>query len=103
MRLLSAMLAISAIAFSHCATAADWHRAETDHFIVYSEDSRREIVEFAQELERLDEVLRTFTGVSEDGRSLPKSSKVTVFRFGETRHISALATGDQHSGVGGVF
>ncbi|KLI63197.1 hypothetical protein [Aurantiacibacter marinus] len=103
MRLLSSFIAAVAVLAAIPAAAADWYRAETRHFIVYSEDSESDTREFVQDLERLDEVLRLMTGIGPDDGSLPESSKVTVFRFGETRDMAVLATGAGNSGVGGFF
>ena len=100
---LAVLLTAIAILLAPPAHAVDWYRAETAHFIVYSEDSESDTIEFVQDLERLDEVLRLMTGVGIDDGSLPESSKVTVFRFGETRDMSSLAAGNQHSGIGGFF
>lgn len=95
-------LAITFILAPISAAAADWYRAETEHFIVYAEDSETDTREFAQDLERLDEVLSILTGVAMD-EELPESSKVTVFRFGETSDMSVLLAGNRNTGVGGFF
>ncbi len=102
-RVLAAVTAVATLAISQAASAADWYRAETEHFIVYSEDSEDDTKEFAQDLERLDEVLSLLTGVSADETELPESSKVSVFRFGETSDMSALAAGNRNTGIGGFF
>ncbi|WP_340586624.1 hypothetical protein [Erythrobacter alti] len=85
------------------AQARDWYRAESNHFILYSEDSEQDTLEFVQDLERLDEVLRIMTGVGLGEDYFPRSAKVTVFRFGETRDMSALAAGNLNTGIGGFF
>ncbi len=102
-RALAALAATTSLALAPAALAADWFRAETEHFIVYAEDDEEDTVEFAQELERLDEVLSFFTGVKTDGEELPESTKVTVFRFGETSDMSVLLAGNRNTGVGGFF
>ncbi|QZH73922.1 MAG: hypothetical protein JY451_09055 [Erythrobacter sp.] len=98
-----ASLFLLAITLAPAAQARDWYVAETEHFIVYSEDTERGTREFAQDLERLDEVLRILTGVGQDDEDLPESSKVTVFRFGSTADMSALAANNRNSGIGGFF
>ncbi len=103
MRLFASVFAAFTVLFAIPAVAADWFRAETEHFIVYSEDSERDSREFVQDLERLDEVLRILTGVGLDEDGLPESSKVTVFRFGETQDMSRLLAGNRNTGVGGFF
>ncbi len=102
MRLIATLFAALAVMIAAPASAADWYRAETQHFIVYAEDSETATKEFAQDLERLDEVLRILTGVGPDDGSLPESAKVTVFRFGETKDMATLA-GARGSGIGGFF
>ena len=69
-RALAALAATTSLALAPAAMAADWFRAETEHFIVYAEDSQDDTVEFAQDLERLDEVLSFFTGVNTDDEPL---------------------------------
>ncbi len=85
------------------ANAADWHRAESEHFILYTEDSEENTLEFVQDLERLNEVIALFTGVDIAAADLPPSSKLTVFRYGETRDMSVLAAGNRNTGIGGFF
>lgn len=102
-RFVAALAALITLAMAPAAQAADWFRAETEHFIVYAEDSESATREFAQDLERLDEVLRILTGVGQDEDDLPPSAKVTVFRFGETSDMSALAAGNRNTGIGGFF
>ena len=101
-RIKSALLAVVAFTMPQIAAAQDWYLAESEHFVLYSKDSERDTLEFVQDLERLDEVLSIFTGVSMD-EELPESSKLTVFRFGEQSDMSALAAGNRVSGIGGFF
>lgn len=103
LRALAAVAAAAIMTFSPAASAADWYRAETEHFIVYSEDSEDDTAEFAQDLERLDEVLSILTGVGLDEEPLPESTKVSVFRFGETSDMSVLLAGNRNTDVGGFF
>ncbi|MFN6935115.1 MAG: hypothetical protein ACK4NZ_08185 [Tsuneonella sp.] len=97
-----ALLAATAAVLATPAMAADWHLAKTEHFTIYSEDSREATVEFAKELERLDEALRVISGIGPAKSDTPESIKVTVFRFGETSDMAALA-GAAGSGIGGFF
>lgn len=52
---------------------ADWRKAETRHFIVYSNGFERELRDDAIELERLDQLMRTMFALPdvEGGRKLP--------------------------------
>ncbi|MFN3668856.1 MAG: DUF1570 domain-containing protein [Brevundimonas sp.] len=52
---------------------ADWRKAETRHFIVYSDGSERDLREDAASLERIDQLMRVYFGRPEvqDARKLP--------------------------------
>jgi tetratricopeptide (TPR) repeat protein len=102
MHKLTMLLAAVAAALGAPAKAADWHIAKTEHFTIYSEDTRDATVELARELERLDEALRIISGIGPSKSDTPESIKVTVFRFGETGDMAALA-GAPGSGIGGFF
>lgn len=52
---------------------AKWLRAETSHFVIYSESGERLLREYAEKLEDFDEVLRLYHGMKQDeglGRKL---------------------------------
>lgn len=102
MRKFSALLAAAVTMTSVPALAAEWHLAKTEHFTIYSEDTRDATIELARELERLDEALRIISGIGPSKSDTPESIKVTVFRFGETGDMAALA-GAPGSGIGGFF
>ena len=102
-RIIPAMVAVFAFLLPQVAHAADWYRAESQHFILYSEDSEEDTLEFVQDLERLNEALALLTGVDLQSSDLPPSSKLTVFRYGEQSDMSALATGRRTTGIGGFF
>jgi tetratricopeptide (TPR) repeat protein len=59
------------------AARAEWREAETAHFQIYSDGSESQLVEYAQRLEGLDELLRKATATPAD---LPPS-KVRVILF----------------------
>lgn len=69
---------------------ADWWKAETDHFIVYSESSKADAQEFAEKMERLDMSLRSLQSV-DFSPATSDSRKLTVFRFGDTGDIGRIA------------
>lgn len=73
---LAAVFVAMAIGFTAPASAA-WMRAETAHFVVYSDDKEESVRKMATELETFDAVLRYFHSTSErDGAS---SNKLTVY------------------------
>jgi len=102
-RIISAAAAALTLLLPQVANAADWYRAESEHFILYSEDSERNTREFVQDLERLNEVIALFTGVDVAAANLPPSSKLTVFRYGQQSDMSVLAAGNRNTGIGGFF
>ena len=78
---------------------AEWWRAETDHFIIYSEDRRSGTQEFAVELERFDNALRTLQGLPvRPAKELTAPNKVTIFRTGSVSDIAVIAA-DRAAGV----
>src|SRR3954452_8075864 len=56
---------------------AEWREAETAHFQIYSDGGEGQLVQYAQRLEGLDELLRKATGTPAD---LPPT-KVRVILF----------------------
>lgn len=82
---------------------AEWWRAETDHFIIYSEDKKALTEQFAAQLERFDNALRTLQNLPiRPEKPLSRANKVTIFRTGSTRDIAYLV-GDAGSGVAGFY
>jgi hypothetical protein len=79
-----------AFLFLAAPASAEWWEARTDHFIIYSEDSERSTREFATQLERYDNSLRSlqstkFEPITADWQ------RVTIFRFGDVDQIGRLA------------
>lgn len=98
---LAATAAIAALAASPA--HAEWWKAETDHFIIYSEDSREDTEEFARELERFDNALRTIQALPiKPEEELSDANKVTIFREGRVSGIAKLA-GAPGSGIAGFY
>ncbi|MFL6856572.1 MAG: hypothetical protein ACJ8EB_01545 [Allosphingosinicella sp.] len=74
---LIATAAAAAAMLMPAAARAEWREAETAHFQIYSDGSEGQLVQYAQRLEGLDEVLRKATGTPAD---LPPA-KVRVILF----------------------
>jgi len=86
-----------ALAVVSVSVRAEWWEARTDHFVIISQGSERETTEFASQLERFDNALRVLQNMPV-GEALPDATKVTVYRFGETSDIGALAGADTVAG-----
>ena len=69
---------------------AAWWEARTDHFIVYSESSAGDAKDFAEELERFDQAMRTLQNI-EFKPIYSDAQRLTVYRFGQTDDIGRLA------------
>ena len=92
----------SALLFATPASA-EWWEAKTDHFIVYSESSAKDAKDFADKMERLDSALRSLQSIK-FSPIVSDSHRLTVFRSGDTRDISQLASGGRGgSGVAGFY
>lgn len=89
-RVLSAALALLAVIFASGTQARDWYFAETDNFRIYSESDEDDLRELAIELERLDQALRILSGIGPSEFRTPGHAKLTLYRFGDPRHIGEL-------------
>jgi len=68
---------------------AKWLVAESDHFVIYADDSEKDIQRFATILESYHAAMERLTG-----RRIEKpspSNRVTVYTVGSTRDVQALA------------
>lgn len=93
------VLALAAMA---CAVPAkaEWHRASSRHFIIYSEQNPGVIRQFAEELEKFDGAVRRVRGMED----LPPSqgNRLTIFSTFGTEEIERLR-GDSNSNTRGFY
>lgn len=89
----------SALALSLATPAqADWHRAESDHFVIYADDSEKDVARFAEMLERYHAAMSFVTQ-----REVPvpsPSNRVTIYAVGSSGKIRKLAG---MANVGGFY
>lgn len=79
---------------------ADWHKAESEHFVIYSDSRAGDVEQFATMLERYHAAM-----VLETGRKIETpspSSRVTVFAVGSDRNLKELY-GNRNSNVAGFY
>ncbi len=100
MRFIALFLAVIALLASLPSAAQDWYYAESDRFRVYSSGGAEGARDMAVKLERLDQAMRLFTGVTTDDDAMAQVAKPTIFQFGEVKDIGKLAGQD---GVAGFF
>ena len=89
----------ASVAMLASAASAEWHEARTNHFIIYSDDSKADTVAFAERLERFDNALRVMQNLPAS-QPVPDVNKVVVYRYGDTRTIGQLAGS---AGVAGFY
>ena len=67
------LLALTLIAVTPASASAEWRRAESQHFIVYSDGSERSLRDYSAKLERFHGLLRARFGgpAQDDTRKLP--------------------------------
>ena len=84
------MLFVAAIAFALGAPAhAEWWEASTDHFVIYADDSEKDVRDFAEDLERYHSAMEVASG-RESGTPSP-SNRVVIFVAGGQKAIRELA------------
>ncbi|RZJ19837.1 MAG: hypothetical protein EON85_16465, partial [Brevundimonas sp.] len=81
------------------AALADWRRAETAHFIVYSNGSERNLRDYAARLERFDALLRRVTSVTSGADGL---RKLPVYLVEDGRELRIVQP-DLPEGVDGFY
>ena len=79
---------------------AAWHKAESPHFVVYADDSERDLARFAEILERYHATMMLISG-REDTVPSP-SNRVTIFAVGSASTIDKLV-GQKNSRVAGFY
>ena len=93
------ILVLVAFLFFAAPANAEWWEARTDHFVIYSQDSESSTRDFASQLERYDNALRSlqstkFEPITADWQ------RVTIYRFGDIDDIGRLA---HAPGVAGFY
>lgn len=89
----AAAVASLAAAFSSVPAQAEWHRAESKHFIAYADTSESKLKERVERLERFDALMRTLFNVEE-------TVKVHVFMLPSISDVQDLA---DNPNVGGFY
>ncbi|QYJ08110.1 DUF1570 domain-containing protein [Qipengyuania flava] len=91
------LVALVAFAFALPVQAA-WHRAESDHFVIYADDSEKDLARFAEALEKYHAAMSLVTGREVEKPS--PSNRVTIYAVGGSRSMRKLA---ETKNVGGFY
>lgn len=92
-------LAMSLALVSSPARAA-WHEASSDNFVIYADDSAKDLKRYAENLEKYHSAMVYLTGRNVDKPS--PSNRVVVFVVGSQRDIRRLA-GNNSRYIGGFY
>ena len=80
------------------AVQAEWLEASSAHFVVYADDSERDVRRFSEQLERFHAAMEIVTGLQ--GEQPSPSNRVTVFMVRNQRQVERLAGGRN---IGGFY
>ncbi len=79
---------------------AAWHEAQSDHFVIYADDSEKDIRRFAQNLERYHRAMEFLTGRKVEKPS--PSNRVVIFVVGSGRELRKVA-GENSRNIAGFY
>jgi hypothetical protein len=93
------MLILLLVALPVPALAA-WHRADSDNFVVYADDTPGDLETFSRQLERFHSAMELVTNTDMDKPS--PSNRVTIYMVRSDSQVRKLY-GDKSSSVGGFY
>ncbi|MDP5104451.1 MAG: hypothetical protein NWP98_11040, partial [Erythrobacter sp.] len=97
---LRGVVAALLLAFIAHPALAEWHKAESERFVIYSDSRAEDLGEFAQMLERYHVAMEM-----ESGRKVvvpSPSSRLTIYLVGSIEELRAIY-GSSNSNVGGFY
>lgn len=102
-RRIFAIAAALALAGVPSAAQATWREASSAHFVIYAEDSEKEMRAFTQELERFHSALELLTGVKMGAMS--PSNRVAIYVVPSQRQVGSLydSMGGDGRFIGGFY
>ena len=83
------LLACAALVSFSSPALADWYEASSDHFVIYADDSEKDIREFATNLEHYHSAMELITGRKTETPS--PSNRVTIFVVGGSGDMRKLS------------
>jgi hypothetical protein len=85
-------VALAALACSTSGNAA-WYKANSRHFVIYANESPKELNDFATRLERFDQAVRYIRGM--DDPDVGQGNRLTVFVLPNVGAVQRLMNGDR--------
>lgn len=101
MRLLLILAALALGGLASGDARAEWMRASSPHFVVYADDSERDIRLFSDRLERYHAAMAAVTGTQ--GPDPSPSNRVTVYVVDSARDVRELAGAKKNSFLQGFY
>ena len=100
MRKLAATALVAMSVLASDPAAATWYRASSEHFLIYSEQKPRALLEFAEDLEKFDGAVRVLRGMED----LPVSqgNRITIFTLPTAAEVQRLY-GDKSGFIDGFY
>jgi len=92
------LVALTAALLSSAAAQAEWMQASSEHFVVYDNDTPKNVEEFTRKLETLDRAMRVYHLVPD--KPVSPSARVIIFVLGDEGDVQQLA--HMHS-IAGVY
>jgi hypothetical protein len=93
------IMTFAALAALATPAQANWLRADTDNFVIYSESSERSLREFAENLQRFDATLRLRLKVA--GGKEP--NRLTIYLVPRAADAGRLASGTSGTSIAGFY
>jgi len=97
-RFIGILAAILVLAGSTAPARAEWYRADTHNFVIYSNGSARQLEDFATNVERFDALLRVFFDVERE----EQPNRLTIFMLSRASDVAEVY-GDRNSSVAGFY
>jgi tetratricopeptide (TPR) repeat protein len=94
------LLAICAVILLSSPVSAEWHEASSDHFVVYANQSEKQVRAYAERLERYHNAINVWLKTNNEKPS--PSNRVTVYVVGSEANLKRLY-GDKSSSVLGFY
>lgn len=79
---------------------AEWHRASTDHFVIYADQNPTKLRDYAVKLERFDKAVRVSRGMAD--HPVGDGNRLTLFVVRSTGAVQKLAR-QGRSGIAGFY
>ncbi len=93
-------VALVALLGAATSASAAWHKASSDHFVIYSDSRADDVRQFSEMLERFHRAMQLHSGRAVEVPS--PSSRVTIFVVGSETRLRELY-GDRGSNVAGFY